>query len=241
MIQYERQQAILNYLTNHSPASIKDIADRVYASQASVRRDVARMEEQGLVKRIYGGVLLNDAKSGVIPLALRDGENAGAKDRIAREAASVIFDGATVILDASSTVHRMIKYLRGYKDLCIITNSLRICTDTEGLDGRVYCTGGVLDPRNLAFYGPAAERFLDTISADFVFFSSQGITEEGEISDASEHETSLRQRMLKRARKRYFLFDSTKIGRQELFTVCNDKDLDGIFCDAAYRKHAKDD
>jgi DeoR family myo-inositol catabolism operon transcriptional repressor len=241
MIQYERQQAILNYLTNHSPASIKDIADRGYASQASVRRDVARMEEQGLVKRIYGGVLLNDAKNGVVPLALRDGENAGAKDRIAREAASLVFDGATVLLDASSTVHRMVKHLRGYKNLCIITNSLRICADAEGFDGRIYCTGGALDQKNRAFYGPAAERFLDTICADFVFFSSQGITEEGEISDASEQETSLRRSMLGRAKKKYFLFDSTKIGRQELFTVCNDRDLDGIFCDVEYRKHTKDD
>lgn len=230
MIQYERQQAILRLLEQHSPASIKDLAQKLYTSEASVRRDIATMEEKGLVQKIYGGVLLSDRKNAVIPLDLRDGDHAGAKDIVAKKAAELVFDGATVYLDASSTVWRMMKYLRGYKGLKIITNNPRIISETEPFDGTIYCTGGTYDPKNRSFYGPGAARFMDSVSVDLFFFSSQGITEDGEISDPAENETELRQKVLKRAAKSYFLCDSSKIGRRNLFTVCHKDDLDGIFC-----------
>lgn len=231
MIQYERQQAILQYLEQHSPASIKEISNTVYTSEASVRRDIAAMEEKGLVQKIYGGVLLSDRKNAVIPLDLRDGDHAGAKDIVAKKAAEIVFDGATVYLDASSTVWRMMKYLKGYKGLKIITNNPRIVSETEVFDGTIYCTGGTYDPKNRSFFGPAALRFMDSVSVDLFFFSSQGITEEGEISDPAEQETELRKKVLKRAAKSYFLCDSSKIGRRNVFTVCHKEDLDGIFCD----------
>ena len=63
------------------------------------------------------------------------------------------------------------------------------------------------------------------------FFSSQGISEDGEISDSSEEETSLRRVMLERSKQKYFLCDSSKIGVKKLFTVCRESDLDGIICD----------
>lgn len=231
MIQYERQQAILRFLEEQSPAAIKDIARKIYTSEASVRRDIAAMEEKGLVQKIYGGVLLSDQKNAVIPLDLRDGDHAGAKDIVAKKAADLVFDGATVYLDASSTVWRMMKFLRGYKGLKIITNNPRIVWETEAFDGTIYCTGGTYDPKNRSFYGPAAARFMESVSVDLFFFSSQGITEDGEISDPSETETELRQKVLKRASKSYFLCDSSKIGRRNVFTVCRKEDLDGIFCD----------
>lgn len=231
MIRYERQQAILQVLEQKNPASVKEIAKTVFSSEASVRRDLAAMEEKGLVKRIYGGVLLSDSKNSVIPLELRDGEHAGAKDLVAKRAAEEVFDGATVFLDASSTVRRMMKYLKNRKNLKIITNNLRICQDCEGMDGTVYCTGGAYDPKNRAFHGPAAERFAESVFADFFFFSSQGISLTGEISDSSEAETALRRQMLKNATKKFFLCDQSKLGQSNLFLLCRKDEIDGIFCD----------
>ena len=231
MIRYERQQAILDYLQKNNPASVRDIARAIYSSEASVRRDIAAMEEKGLVTKIYGGVLLSRRKNAVIPLDLRDGEHTAAKDTIARRAAELVFDGATVYLDASSTVWRMMKYLKGYKDLKIVTNNLRIFTETEAFDGVIYCTGGTYDPKNRSFYGPQAIRFTESISVDLFFFSSRGLSEDGEISDPAETETALRKAMLKRASRAYCLCDSSKIGKKHLFTVCHKEDLAGIFCD----------
>ena len=94
------------------------------------------------------------------------------------------------------------------------------------------CIGGDLIHSSMCFAGRAAEEYLETLHADFLFFSVSSLNEQGEITDYSEEETHLRRAMLKRAAKSYFLCDSSKIGKRNLFTVCHRNDLDGIFCDA---------
>ncbi len=231
MIQYQRQQAILQYLEGKSPATVREIAKTLYTSEASVRRDIAAMEGKGLVTKLYGGVMLSGRRNSVVPLDLREMEHPTVKDGIARDAAERVFDGATVYLDASSTVWRMIKYLQGYKDLKILTNNLRIFSEAEHFNGTLYCTGGTYDPKNRCFYGGGALDFMEKHRVDLFFFSSAGISEEGEITDPSEAETVLRQGVLKRAAKSYFLCDSSKIGTNHLFTVCKKEDIAGIICD----------
>ena len=137
-----------------------------------------------------------------------------------------------IFLDASSTTQRLLRYIHDRRNLKIITNSLRVFHEAEALHAKLYCTGGTFNKNNHAFSGPAAERFLRAVSADIVFFSSQGLSLEGEISDASEEETSLRRIMLARAEKKIFLCDSSKLGQKRLFTVCTKKDVDQILCDA---------
>lgn len=231
MIQYERQQHILSILRLRGTASVRELSAAVFASEASVRRDIEALEQQGYVKRIYGGVLLSRHENSVIPLDLRDPEHSAIKDQLAQRAAALVPDGATILLDASSTTRRIVRHLSQRRDLKIITNNLRLLHEAHGTEIRFYGTGGAYDPANHAFVGPAAEAYVRGISADILFFSSQGITEEGEITDVSEEETSLRRVMLSRARRRIFLCDSSKIGIHRVFTLCTRENVDDILCD----------
>ena len=231
MIQYERQQNILQILQSRGTASVRELSGAVFASEASVRRDIEALEQQGYVKRIYGGVMLSRHENSVIPLDLRDPEHSAVKDQLAQRAAALIPDGATVLLDASSTTRRIIRHLSHRHSLRIITNNLRLLQEAQGLDAQLYGTGGAYNPGNHAFVGPAAEAYVRGISADIFFFSSQGITEEGEITDVSEEETSLRRVMLTRARRRVFLCDSSKVGIRRVFTLCGRHEVTDILCD----------
>lgn len=232
MIQYERQRSILNILESRGTASVRELSAAVFASEASVRRDIEALEQQGHVKRIYGGVMLSRFENSVIPLDLRDPEHSAIKDQLAQRAVAMVPDGATLLLDASSTARRMMRHLTHRRDLKIITNNLRLLHEAQGTNVQLYGTGGAYDPQNHAFVGPAAEAYVRGISADFLFFSSQGITEDGEITDVSEEETSLRRVMLTRARRRVFLCDSSKIGIRRVFTLCTRRDVTDILCDA---------
>jgi len=102
MLQFERQQKILDYLETKPAATIKELAQTIYISEASIRRDIAQLESKGLVERTYGGVLLARYKNEVIPVELRDSESAAAKEKIAMEASKLIQDGDTIIMDAST-------------------------------------------------------------------------------------------------------------------------------------------
>lgn len=230
MIQYERRQQILRYLEEHRSATVKELSACVFASEASVRRDLEALEAQGHVRRTYGGVLLSQYQNSVVPFDLRDADNSTAKEQIAARAADMIPDGSTVMLDASSTARRIVKYLTGRRDLKIITNSQKLFDEPVGEGIELYCTGGAYRPKNHDFVGAGAERYLLGVTADLLFFSSQGLSEDGEISDVSEEETSLRRVMLARAKKKYFLCDDSKLGVRRVFTLCHKDELDGVIC-----------
>ncbi len=231
MITYERQIEILNYLKEHNCATFRELADAVFTSESSVRRDVKKLESDGYVKQTYGGAVLARYVNEIVPIKLRDGENAVIKDTIAKEASKYIFDGATIMLDGSSTVRKIIKYIAQYKNLKIITNNYLIFSELDDDDVTVYSTGGRYDRQNRIFLGSTAEEYVRNITADILFFSSQALSDSGEITDVSEEETSLRKAMLSRAKMKIFLCDSTKLGQEKTFRLCNKDDLDVIICD----------
>jgi len=231
MIKYERHQEILKILKQEHSATIKSLAKRIYTSEASVRRDVDILEKSGYVHKIYGGVVLSEYMNDIVPLNLRYSENSSKKENVAKKAAGLICDGDVIIMDSSSTVKRMCKYMNGFKNLKIITNNLEIFNEFNHNNFSLYCTGGKYNAVNNVFTGASAEEYLHSINADIVFFSSQAISNDGDITDISEEETSIRRVMLKKASKKVFLCDSSKIGDKKMFKLCNKNDIDVIICD----------
>jgi DeoR/GlpR family transcriptional regulator of sugar metabolism len=231
MLQYERQQSILDYLKLQHTASIHTLAKHLYTSEASIRRDITALEAEGLVVRVYGGVVLSEHKNEVVPVELREGANSAAKEIIAAEAAKYIHDGDTVFFDSSSTVRRICKHIKNRKQLKIITNNLRICQELKDTDITVYCTGGEFYKKLDCFLGPYAERFIASINADSVFFSCKGLSERGNLTDVSEIEIAIRDVMLRHTKAQYLLCDSSKLGQTYAFTLCHADNLTKILCD----------
>lgn len=231
MISYKRQHEILNYLTEKHFSTIKELAKIVWASESSVRRDIKKLEQEGYVNQIYGGVVLSEYSNSVVPVSLRDNSNSTVKDELAKKASGYIFDGATIILDGSSTTRRIVKFTDNLKNLKIISNNQRIFSECSNPNIKLYCTGGMFLPQSNIFVGAAAESFISSINADIMFFSSQAISNDGEISDVSEEETALRKVMLSRAKKKIFLCDSSKLGIKKTFSLCTKDDVDVIICD----------
>lgn len=231
MIILERREKILRILEQRRSASIKELASEIFISEASIRRDVEALEKDGIVKRVYGGVTIDTHRNTVTPLELRDSANSAKKEIIARKAADLVKNGDTLMLDSSSTARRMIKYLYGKRDLKIITNNARIFSECEDQSIELFCTGGYYISNEQAFAGAGAEEYVKSIYADIFFFSSSAISVDGEISDVSEIETSLRKTMLTRARRKVFLCDSSKFGDRRTFLVCHKDELSDIISD----------
>ena len=232
MIGHVRQQQILTFLEQNKSATVRELINLLHASESSVRRDLEKLENEGLVRRVHGGVILSEYRNSVAPLSYRDAENYAIKDQLAQRAASLVHDGATILIDSSSTTWRIVKYLKSKRNLRIITNSLAVFKDLENDGIEAYCTGGLFRVQTQDFVGHEAERYVRSVYADFLFFSSNAISIDGEISDVSAEWTSLRRVMLTRAKRRVFVCDSTKIGDRRVFTLCTKDDVDDIICDA---------
>lgn len=231
MIICERQQEILKHLEKNRFATFKELSELVWISESSVRRDVKALVQRGVLRQIYGGVALPEYENSVVPVDLRDQENVQIKEALAKKAANMIPDAATIIMDGSSTVRRIVKYVGGIRDLKIITNNVKILYECNDPSVKVYCTGGLFLRSSNIFIGSASENYINSINADIVFFSSQAISDSGEISDSSEEETSLRKAMLARSKRKIFLCDSSKFGQKKMFSLCDKDDIDEIICD----------
>ena len=231
MTSYERKRELIRYLKEKRFATVKEMTRVVWTSESTVRRDIKELEAKGYVKQIYGGAVLSEYENSVVPVSLRDSSNTAVKEELAKRAAGYLFDGATVILDGSSTVRRILKYASHVRDLKVITNNQRIFCECDLPEVTLYCTGGRFLNQSNIFVGSATEEYIRGVNADLLFFSGQALSEDGEISDASEEETSLRRVMLTRAKRRIFLCDSSKLGKRRTFTICQKDDVDDIICD----------
>ena len=232
MIPIDRQKQLLSYLESKPSASVRELSHALFVSEASVRRDVAALEKQGLVQRVYGGVLLSRYQNSSIPIHLRDADHSAVKDALARRAAALVRDGDTIFMDASSTVRRMLRFLGNRRDLKIVTHNLGLFSEPPQNGIQLFCTGGTYSPINHTLIGPSAEAYLRSVSADLLFFSSQAISEDGEISDSSEEETALRRIMIARSKRQYFLCDESKLGQRRTFSLCHVDDITAVLCNA---------
>lgn len=229
----EREKQILEILLKEKQVSVKQLAELLYISEPSVRRDLARLEQQQLIKRVHGGAILDD--NGVsqikIPFVIRELEHSDEKGRIARRAAALVHDGDVVFLDASSSAYRMVPFLATKKKLTVITSGIKTMTALAECGLRVISTGGDVVNTCLSLVGEVAEAAVRTYYADICFFSCRGLSDTGECSDISREENLVRRAMLARSRRSYLLCTGSKIGQQYYHKLCDAAELHGVIAD----------
>ena len=240
MIKNERFDSILEILKKEKYSTPSDLAKKLYVSPVTVRRDLKKLENDGLVSTCYGGVSIVSHSNREVPLAVRENFNENIKMSLAKQAAKHITNGSTVFLDASSTASFAANYIEPEQNITVITNGIKALTLLSQKHIKAYCTGGKLVNNSLAFTGAIAIKTVKSMHADFMFFSSQGLNYDGSITDFSESETELRIAMLERADRKYFICDNSKIGKTFLFDVCRTDDIDGVICNADFNALKKE-
>ena len=228
MFNVERHEHIIRILEERKSMSVKKLSEMLYVSEPTVRRDLSVLENEGRVVRTHGGVILVKGSETEIPLILRESQNNSHKRAIAEKAAELVKSGDVIFMDASSTVSYLIPFLTKFKNIIVVTNSPKTSVKLGEAGIKNYCTGGLLLANSVAYIGSDAERFVRSVNADIFFFSSRGISNEGEITDSSAEESAVKRAMSERSNQVYFLCDSSKIGKKYMYKVCNASDIDGV-------------
>lgn len=225
MITSERQDNILKLIQEEKYCTIDFLAKKFFVAPITIRRDLTLLESAGLVKRSHGGVSLPESQNREVPYDLRARTNFHVKAELGKRAAALLKDGDTVFMDASSTVRHIADYITSEQNLTIITNSMKIMEKLTEKHICCYLTGGKLLENSFALVGKIAEESIENLYADVFFFSSQGISEDGVVTDFSESETRLRCLMMKHSKRNVFLFDDSKIGKRFMYKVCDMADI----------------
>ena len=223
-----RQQELLEILKREQTATVAALARRLYASESTVRRDLAALEAQGYLKRVHGGAVIGGAPDREIPYDVRAGEQEQAKVIMARRAAKFLHKGDVVFLDGSSSAAHMVEPLREVEDVLVVTSGARTALRLAECGVRVIATGGQMITRSFTWVGSHAEACIRGMRADVVFFSCRGLSDAGEMTDPSIEEINLRRLMLQRARVRVLLCDSSKFGKQYVYSLGYREEIDEV-------------
>ena len=241
MINIERRQAIMVILQSQKSATVEELAQQLYVSPATIRRDLAQLEKDGSIQRGHGGAILRDSRDVEPPLLMREAENRLAKESIAVLAATLIRDHSILFLDSSTTVMRLIPHLRRFNRLTVITHGLKTALALYDFKQiTVYCTGGRLAENTLSMHGPGACERISQFNADYCFVSCRGFSLEYGVTDASEDEAQVKRSMMQASRTKVLLFDSSKMNERYLIRCCNFNDFDAIATDKALPREAKE-
>jgi len=228
----ERQLRIRQMLENRDFVDLETLCRELDTSESSIRRDLDILEQDKLLRRVYGGaVAVQTAQARTFDYALESARLSDEKTRIARAAASLIVDGQTVILDGGSTVASVALEL-SIRPLHIVTNSLPIAESLESLRNiELTLTGGYLDPRLRVMLGPFCEQMLGAIRADALIMGIGSITASG-FSNNNTLVVGSEQKMIEVASKIIIVADHTKFGRGGMIPVAPLNAADVVVSDA---------
>ena len=230
----ERKQQILDLLTESGTADVATLSKILYASSATVRRDLARLEEEGFIIRSHGkAVGINLYADKCIPYGERETVGSLAKKRIAEAAVKAhAREGAVIMLDASSTALQTVSYLGSINNLIVITSGINTLIELMKTNIRFYSTGGRAINESASFVGQTAIDTLKTFNADICFVSCHGISESGFVTDTSERENDVRATMMKQSKKKVLLIDKSKTALNCWHNLCHISEFDEVYCDA---------
>lgn len=227
MLIEERRQQILKYVESHGKATVEELCSVVYSSAPTVRRDISAMEREGVVKKVYGGVMPVTAADREIPMSAREQESLEAKKQMARRAAALVRDGDVIILDGSSSARALVPYLSQFKEIIVITSGAKTAVELAQAGIRAFCTGGKMLTRSFSYIGSHAEDFIRSVNADILFFSCHGY-DDGVATDLAAEEVALRHVMLKHSKKKILLCDKSKYGKKYIYNLCTKDDVDEV-------------
>ncbi|MGI9196165.1 MAG: DeoR/GlpR family DNA-binding transcription regulator [Candidatus Nanopelagicales bacterium] len=210
----ERMAAILVELRKHGEVHVSDLAERFGVSLATLRRDLAILEDQGLCLRRYGGAVPTDSST-ELPVVYRDRRSAAEKRAVAEAAAKLLPRGPqTVGLTGGSTTSEIARVLSTRLDLVVVTNALNIAAEMAQKPRiRVVVSGGVARSQSTELVGPWAESALAQASIGTAYIGVDGLSVEAGLTTHDAIEARTNAVLLGRAERVIVVADSSKIGR----------------------------
>ncbi|MGH8826432.1 MAG: DeoR/GlpR family DNA-binding transcription regulator [Jiangellaceae bacterium] len=228
----DRISAILERLSSDRSLGVVELAEAFGVSQATLRRDLQIMDEQGLVTRIHGGVLAQEV-SNELPVRYRDAHHKEEKRRIAAEAIRRIPDGPIAIgLTGGTTTSEVARLLVDRTDLTVITNALNIATELA-IRPRVklVVTGGVSRPQSYELVGQWAEHTIRGLNVGIAIVGTDGISADGGLTTHDEVEAQTNAALISRATRTIVVADGSKVGRVLLARIAGLDDVDELITD----------
>lgn len=228
----ERLTVIRQIVKAEKKVSVSDLSRQFQVTEETIRRDLEKLEKEGLVARTYGGAVLNAVtESDHVDFLRRAQTHVAEKQTIASIAAGLFPERATIGADASSTVMETISLLGGRSDLTVLTNSIKIVRELDQSQLNIMSTGGLINKNSYCFQGEVARAALERFMVDTVLISCKGLNIEEGIFDSDANEAELKKVLISRGGRIILLADHTKFNQVGFIKLLDFNQLDIVVTD----------
>ena len=234
MVPNLRQTDLLAEVLARGSVSVEALAEKFGVTLQTVRRDVQRMAEAGLVARFHGGVRIPASTTENIAYRQRQALQAEGKARIARAIAKRIPPGCSLILNLGTTTEAVARELLKHQGLRVITNNLNVAMIlADNPDCELVMVGGVVRSRDRGVIGEAAVDFIRQFKVDIGLIGISGIEDDGSLRDFDYREVMVARTIIEHSREVWVATDHSKFNRPAMAEVARLAQVDTLFTDAS--------
>ena len=230
LLSQQRRARILSLVLDRGHATVKDLAEDMAVSEATIRRDLRGLADAGQLELVYGGATL--PRTSDFSFRSKAQRNVESKRIIGRLAASLVTEGESLLIDSGTTCFEMAPHLKRLRGLSAIVNSARLAVELgNGTDMSLILLGGSFRADTLDTVGPLAVSTLEQLRGFRMFLGADGMSMEFGITAADMESAHLYRLAIRNARETILLVDHTKFLAPSLVRMCGFHDLSRIVTD----------
>lgn len=232
MLGSERRSEIIRLLEGKKAVKVSDLSRMFNVSEATVRRDLGKLAQQGLLEKTYGGAIVKDGSRPWGTLEAGPDSLMEEKRRIGRATAELIEDGDTISLQAGSTTLQVARCLAGRNSLTVLTNDIDIAHELSKSPGiRVNLSGGILREGTRILVGPLAEQAISQFHVDKAILGVSAISLREGLTNVDLLDAQIKTAMMKGADEVIVVADHSKLGKVHFAKVAPITAIDKLVMD----------
>lgn len=234
MFAEERYRQISSMVLADGRVTVTGLSSRFGIAKETVRRDLALLENDGILRRVHGGAVAGTGTTTDEPsLSSRSSQHSPQKKRIARAALALVPATGAVVLDAGSTTGALAELLaeEARPALTVITHSVPIAASVSGAGVSVELVGGRVRALTSAAVGSSTVVQFGRLRADVAFIGANGVSAGFGLSTPDADEAAVKTAIVRAARRVVLLADSSKFGEETLISFADPKDIDALVTD----------
>ncbi|MGN7479150.1 DeoR/GlpR family DNA-binding transcription regulator [Solibacillus silvestris] len=232
MLAAERRKKICEILEEHDAVRVTELSSLFSVTEETIRRDLEKLERENKVIRQHGGAIKYQTTDSEVHFTEREIIYVNEKRVIAKHAATLVNEGDTIMLDASTTAWYLANSLPNIP-IIVITNSVQVINELISKDRiEVISTGGRYSAKSHSFVGPLSERSIMNYHVNKTFISCTGAHIMNGVSDSSELQAILKSLMIANSDEVILMMDSSKSNKPAFAHVTDIEKIDYLITDS---------